>query len=165
MSDELVVWRQTVAGPELLIGGIVVREWLGTNHNEAAALLAGKINSAIESKLVEREAATVERCAKPIEDLWESFVEAARQASVEQDKESDALYCRLANVLLQEAQRIRSLFPDPNYAERIRAEARLEEAEFWNNYHEWPQRVTDLEAQLSALKPEVPPEAGKEPHA
>lgn len=42
----VATWRHTVAGPELYVCGVLAREWLGTDHDEACEKLCISINQA-----------------------------------------------------------------------------------------------------------------------
>jgi len=126
----------------------------------------------LESKLREREAETVERCAAFLEGVRQLRTGLAKALGPCFDGEDAEGWRDLTltekGCLRSVAKEVRSLFPDPNYAERIRLEARLEERKYdaWQGSTEsdgdfYNRRIADLEAQLDALKPE----AGKDPHA
>jgi hypothetical protein len=38
-------WKHTVAGPELFVNGVLVREWLGTSHDAECQKLCDEINA------------------------------------------------------------------------------------------------------------------------
>lgn len=56
--DHLVIVKRTSAGPELHIGDVLVRDWLGTSFNEDADILAGEIRAAILNYLNGRDSLT-----------------------------------------------------------------------------------------------------------